>query len=317
MKKFCGKCGTRLDEKTGLCPNCDADKLNQDTASDKFIHGETKNLKAKRNKGRRKSDKKSEKRDKKKISLFIKIIVIILILAILVTAAIFALNAYGVIYFSPTDISSESDNSDTQGYNATEENNGSEANDDINDIDSEDVDEDLSTVGDLDDYIIEGEDAEEFYSENSQIQDIVNAEDSENTYTESEVIQMLSELGLSSYPIFTEYTIDGEYINMEYASDTSTTKHPMYQTYYVNENNEIWTIYVIDNDVLALPVSYNMQSGDTQLLFSESDVVASYDSTTNQFFYTIPDETTVTVMTVERIDAETLESLTINEINNM
>lgn len=27
MAKFCGKCGSKLDEDTGLCPNCDADKL--------------------------------------------------------------------------------------------------------------------------------------------------------------------------------------------------------------------------------------------------------------------------------------------------
>lgn len=27
MAKFCGKCGTRLDETTRLCPNCDADKI--------------------------------------------------------------------------------------------------------------------------------------------------------------------------------------------------------------------------------------------------------------------------------------------------
>ena len=27
MAKFCGKCGAKLDEATGLCPNCDADKL--------------------------------------------------------------------------------------------------------------------------------------------------------------------------------------------------------------------------------------------------------------------------------------------------
>lgn len=27
MAKFCGKCGTKLDEKTGLCPKCDGEKL--------------------------------------------------------------------------------------------------------------------------------------------------------------------------------------------------------------------------------------------------------------------------------------------------
>lgn len=27
MAKFCGKCGAKLDEATGLCPNCDAEKI--------------------------------------------------------------------------------------------------------------------------------------------------------------------------------------------------------------------------------------------------------------------------------------------------
>ena len=31
MSKFCGKCGSKLDEATGLCPNCDADKIQKDS----------------------------------------------------------------------------------------------------------------------------------------------------------------------------------------------------------------------------------------------------------------------------------------------
>ena len=31
MAKFCGKCGTRLDETTGLCPKCDDDKLKRES----------------------------------------------------------------------------------------------------------------------------------------------------------------------------------------------------------------------------------------------------------------------------------------------
>lgn len=31
MAKFCGKCGARLDEKTGLCPNCDVEQIKNNT----------------------------------------------------------------------------------------------------------------------------------------------------------------------------------------------------------------------------------------------------------------------------------------------
>ena len=29
MANYCGKCGSKLDEATGLCPNCDAAKIKQ------------------------------------------------------------------------------------------------------------------------------------------------------------------------------------------------------------------------------------------------------------------------------------------------
>lgn len=76
MAKFCGKCGAKLDESTGLCPNCDADKLNkktelpeadeepkpkQGTASEP-----TKSLSKKEAKKQRKADKKAAKKAKKK-----------------------------------------------------------------------------------------------------------------------------------------------------------------------------------------------------------------------------------------------------------
>lgn len=76
MAKFCGKCGAKLDEATGLCPNCDADKLNkqmetpeavekpkpkQDTASEP-----KKPLSKKEAKKQRKADKKAAKKAKNK-----------------------------------------------------------------------------------------------------------------------------------------------------------------------------------------------------------------------------------------------------------
>lgn len=37
MANYCGKCGTRLDKGTGLCPNCDADKLKEKTKAPKTV----------------------------------------------------------------------------------------------------------------------------------------------------------------------------------------------------------------------------------------------------------------------------------------
>lgn len=76
MAKFCGKCGTKLDEATGLCPNCDAAKIETSSVQKKPPEGtkqkqeavqETeKPLSKKEEKKKRKADKKAAKKAKKK-----------------------------------------------------------------------------------------------------------------------------------------------------------------------------------------------------------------------------------------------------------
>lgn len=76
MAKFCGKCGSKLDEATGLCPNCNSDKLNKQTQKAESIEKSKpmqntapeseKPLSKKEVKRKRKADKKAEKKAKKK-----------------------------------------------------------------------------------------------------------------------------------------------------------------------------------------------------------------------------------------------------------
>lgn len=121
MAKFCGKCGAKLDETTGLCPNCDADKLNkkteppeadeepkpkQDTASEP-----KKPLSKKEAKKQRKADKKAAKKAKKKEKrtqqstgkkvrrFFLKLIAVLLVFAILSASV-----AGALVYFDIVDI---------------------------------------------------------------------------------------------------------------------------------------------------------------------------------------------------------------------
>lgn len=72
MAKFCGKCGTRLDETTGLCPNCDAKKIEKSKKYQKEII------------------------NRKKKILKLKIILGILIL-IIVTGGVFLLRYFGIV----------------------------------------------------------------------------------------------------------------------------------------------------------------------------------------------------------------------------
>ncbi len=73
MAKFCGKCGAKLDEATGLCPKCDAEKLaklSAETSKEEEKQEESvepeKSLSKKDIKKKNKADKKAAKKAKKK-----------------------------------------------------------------------------------------------------------------------------------------------------------------------------------------------------------------------------------------------------------
>lgn len=160
--------------------------------------------------------------------------------------------------------------------------------------------------------------ADEYYWNNSKVIEVINAEESNDVPTESEVINILKNRGFIDFSITYEYSIVGEYDGETEVSDSSTNKHPMYQTSYVSKNNEVWTIFVINGVVIANPVSFNLESElEAQLLISESENLTSYDDETNKFYVTIPKESAVIVKIVSRIDAETLDRLTIEEISKL
>ncbi len=154
------------------------------------------------------------------------------------------------------------------------------------------------------------EDAEAYYAEHGKIISTTDAGKSKDVRTEAETISAMDSRGLAQYPVTSEYSISGKYSEAADVSADSDTKHPIYTTYYVAENGDLWTISEVNGQVCAYPVSYIMNSGlETPVIISETETIISYDSETNRFFEMIPDPATLIVKTVERIDAETLEKL--------
>lgn len=120
MAKFCGKCGAKLDETTGLCPNCDADKIIQKDstqsqpsevpeqlqadkrASERPLSGKDSKKKIK---SERKAQKKAAKKEKrarwstgKKIRrFFLKLILTVILLVVLIAGVMGALVYFGVV----------------------------------------------------------------------------------------------------------------------------------------------------------------------------------------------------------------------------
>ena len=114
------------------------------------------------------------------------------------------------------------------------------------------------------------------------------------------------------------YSIDGEYTGDAEIGDGQSVKHPMYRTVYVTEKGVAWCVFVINDKIFANPVSYNLESDrESELVLSETETITGYDDETNQFYVTIPKSSEVILKVVDRIDAETLERLTIEEIDKL
>ena len=162
-------------------------------------------------------------------------------------------------------------------------------------------------------------DVEEYYKERAEIVDAYDVATSVNVQSERQAIDDLSDRGFEQYAVIYEYSIDGEYVEEQEALKTKKKKkHPIYQTYYISAADELWTIMVINGSVIANPVSYNMESErGVQLIVSESNVITGYDSANNMFYETIPKESELIVYVVDKIDAATLDTLTVEVISGL
>ena len=305
MAKFCGKCGTKLDEGNGLCPKCNP---GSDKSEKQLSKKEKKQLK-KQQKKQSKKEKRKAKRDAMSVGqkikqFFLKLLLMVCLLGILAGGITVTL-----VYFEMIDIPVIDHLLSSVGLK--EENDLSEQDVNMDDIRN-------NEWSDSEPYEVTPPDADAYFASNSNIISEISATDSDAVFTEAEACDILAARGFGEYPITTEYSMEGEYFEAAEISDSSSTEHPIYQTYYVTENEDIWTIFIINGTIMANPVSYNVQSDfDVQTILSESNTVMSYDSTTNKFYETIPKESELRVKTVSRIAAGVLDELSIGAIDGL
>ena len=159
---------------------------------------------------------------------------------------------------------------------------------------------------------------EGYYWDNSQkVIAVIEVKKSKEIPSESEVIKILKERGFENCTVTYEYDLDGNYQEETEISDNSSEKHPMYLAYYTSSVGDVWTIHIINGKVFAYPASFNLNSDlQAEVIVSETNEITSYENETNTFIVTIPKETAAIVLTVDRIDSETLETLTAEEISN-
>ena len=284
---YCKYCGQQIDDNAQFCPYCGKQLR---VANDGGVkQGKNKREKAKKQvavydgRGNHKPPTKKDKGVGKTAAIILTAVVLIIFIV-----------ALSCLHIIRVPIIEDSANKDAKA-----------------DQNNTDAGEEIS----LENYRNESPDAEAYFEQNSQIIEKMNVNDSKDVLTEAEVIGLLEERGFKDYPITTEYSMDGKYHDEAVVSNSSDIKHPIYETYYVSSRNDYWIISVIEDDIFANPVSFNMQSSsEERTIVSESDMITSYDSSTNQFYKTIPNQTVMTVKVVDRIDAKALEEMTFEAI---
>ncbi len=159
--------------------------------------------------------------------------------------------------------------------------------------------------------------AEKYYEAISKVINQVDVISSDAVHTEAEAIAFFNRRGFSQYPVTSEFTINGDVTADSEMSSESQGKHPLYTTYFLSEDGKLWTILDMNGRIFANPVFFNLSSTlDVQVYVSETDSIISYDGMENRYYETIPHADTVRVKVVDRIDAETLNGLTEEELNN-
>ena len=162
-------------------------------------------------------------------------------------------------------------------------------------------------------------DADDFYTENSEIVSKTIANESEKTFSEEEMIDFMKTKSFDQFSIETNFSIEGDFLDANEVSGTSSEKHPVYQTFYENSSEEYFSIFVIENSVYAYPLSYIYESGETietDIIISETENVISYDNVTNTFYETKPSDDAIKVIVVDEINADVLDELTIDKIKS-
>jgi hypothetical protein len=167
-------------------------------------------------------------------------------------------------------------------------------------------------------YEVTPPDADDYFDKNTSVKSEIKANESDDVRSEEDVYDDFSERGFDSNPITAEYDMNGKYYAATEISRYSSEKHPMYQTYYITSNGDVWMIFEINGAVIANPLSYNEQTQKgVQLMLSESNTITSYDSTKNKFYINVPNADVLSVKKVDKINAETLENLTNKELDRL
>ena len=165
----------------------------------------------------------------------------------------------------------------------------------------------------FEDLDIDPDSAAAHYYQNAEVFSVQDALTSPNAVKASDASESMLSRGFDG-ELAVRFDAKGSFINdVEGAADLDE-EYPTYTAWYTAASGDYWTIYLYDGDYMASPVSYNLCSGELEVIVTETGMVTSYDYETNSFYRILPDDGLCRVVVVDRIDAEVLDGLSEGEL---
>ena len=162
------------------------------------------------------------------------------------------------------------------------------------------------------------ESVEQYLERTAKIVSKVSVNESANVMTGAEVTGFLGDRGFGNLSVTSDFSMDGEYVDeVEVTSDTAE-KYPEYTSFFESESGITWMLDVSNGCITAVPLTYLIGNEvELRIILAESDKIMSYDPESNQFYEVIPDKWEYFVVTVPKIDAETLNNMTSEELDKL
>lgn len=153
-------------------------------------------------------------------------------------------------------------------------------------------------------------DIESYYEDNSVIISKYEISNATNILTASEAISFFCDRGFDDYPVVYEYNMNGDLVDIIECESGSEIKSPIYNTYYLDKKDRLWTIQLIGDSITAYPSSIifsMMQSGEpyTPIFIAEKESIIGYGD--RMYYEVIPYDNVIDVY-VSEVIPETLDT---------
>ena len=152
-------------------------------------------------------------------------------------------------------------------------------------------------------------DVEKYFNANTKVLSVVSFDKAVDVKTGKETDALLTGRGFDQYFTLSDYDDGGNPVDETLEVGDSTKKYPVYNTLYMTDNDEMWNIYVLNNEIMAYPITYNVEyDAEVYVIFTESDSMVSYDFYSKCYYETIPKDKTAILIKVDKITADEISS---------